>query len=197
MTQPNGQLYTLIISLTKKTTNMKRQILFITFFVTLNFIFIACDKNENTNSQNGSVELFLLNSYKTIGSTYQIDEKTIVTKSQPLVTYSDFQSYDPSTFTFKISGAAKESIKSLEHSVHGIAFAIKANNVLIYTGYFWPSYSSASCDWVVIDPMMLLISNELSVQLGYPGLREGQIIPDKRNDKRILDIFTSDNKLIK
>lgn len=41
------------------------------------------------------------------------------------------------------------------------------------------------------------LNNELSVQLGYPGLREGQIIPDKRNDKRILDIFTSDNKLIK
>ncbi len=175
---------------------MKPKILIITLFVTLNFIFIACDKNENTNSQNGSVELFLLNSYKTIGSTYQIDEKTIVTKSQPLVTYSDFQSYDPSTFTFKISDTAKASIKSLEHSVHGIAFAIKANNVLIYTGYFWPSYSSASCDWVVIDPMMLLISNELIVQLGHsPSTVKS--IPDKRNDKRILDIFTTDDKLIK
>jgi len=175
---------------------MKRQILFITLFVTLNFIFIACDKNENTNSQNGTVELFLLNSYKTIGNTYQIDEKTIVTKSQPFVTYSDFQSYDPSTFTFKISNTAKESIKSLKHSVHGIAFAVKANNVLIYTGYFWPSYSSASCDWVVIDPMMLLISNELTVQLGHSPSKV-ELIPDKRNDKRILDIFTSDNKLIK
>lgn len=176
---------------------MIRQILFITLFVTLNFIFIACDKNENTNSQNGSVELFLLNSYKTIGSTYQIDEKTIVTKSQPLVTYSDFQSYDPSTFTFKISDTAKESIKSLKHSVHGIAFAVKANNVLIYTGYFWPSYSSASCDWVTIDPMMLLISNELYVRIGYPGLIQGQVIPDNRNDQRILDTFASDDKLIK
>lgn len=46
--------------------------------------------------------------------------------------------------------------------------------------------------WKLMD-----LNNELSVQLGYPGLREGQIIPDKRNDKRILDIFTSDNKLIK
>lgn len=175
---------------------MKRQILFCAIFVTLNFIFIACDKNETTNSQNGSVELFLLNSYKTIGSTYQIDEKTVVTKSQPLVTYSDFQSYDPSTYSFKISDTAKESIKNLNHSVHGIAFAIKANNVLIYSGYFWPSYSSASCDWVVIDPMMLLISNELTVQLGHsPSTVE--LIPDKRNDKRILDIFTNDDKLIK
>lgn len=83
---------------------MKRQILFITLFVTLNFIFSACDKNESTNSQNGRVELFLLNSYKTMGSTYQIDEKTIVTKSQPLVTYSDFQSYDPKPYYFILTG---------------------------------------------------------------------------------------------
>jgi len=176
---------------------MKRQIVFFTLLVTLNFVFIACDKNENNNPKDGSVELFLLDSYKTIGTTNQIDEKTIVTKSLPLVTYSDFQSYDPSTFTFKISNTAKESIKSLKHSVNGIAFAIKANNELIYSGYFWPSYSSASCSWVVIDPMRLSLDNELNVRLGYPGLIEGQVIPDKRNDIRILDIFTSDDKLIK
>lgn len=176
---------------------MKRQIIFFVLFVTLNFIFIACDKNENTNPKYGSVELFLLDSYKTIGSTNQIDEKTIITKSQPLVTYSDFQSYEPSKFTFIISNTAKESIKSLKHSVNGIAFAIKGNNDLIYSGYFWPSYSSASCSWVVIDPMRLSLDNELNVRLGYPGLIEGQVIPDKRNDKRILDIFTSDDKLIK
>ena len=175
---------------------MKRQILFFAIFVTLSFFFVACDNNETTN-RNGGVELFLLDSYKTIGFTNQIDEKTIVTKSQALVTYSDFQSYDPSTFTFKISNSAKESIKSLKHSVNGIAFAVKANNDLIYSGYFWPSVSSGICSWVVIDPMRLSLDNELNVRLGYPGLIEGQVIPDKRNDKRILDIFTSDNKLLK
>jgi len=177
---------------------MKRQILFITLFATLNFIFIACDKNENTNLKDGSVELFLLDSYKTIGGTNnQIDERTIVTKAKPLVSYSDFLSYNPGTFTFKISDAAKETIKSMKYSVYGIPFAIKANNVVIYTGYFWPSYSSASCDWMVIDPLALLIGNDLKVELGYPGLSEGQIIPDNRNDQRILNTFASDDKLIK
>lgn len=114
-----------------------------------------------------------------------------------MLPYSDFLTYDPNTFSFNISDAAKETIKKLEHSVHGIAFAIKANNVLIYTGYFWPGYSSASCDWVVIDPMRLNLDNILDVRLGYPGLIEGQVIPDKRNDHRILEIFNSDNKLIK
>jgi len=176
---------------------MKQQISFIVLVVTLTSIFIACNKNENTDPKDGKVELFLLDSYKTIGNSYQIDEKTIITKSKPLVTYSDFLSYDSKTFSFKISDTAKENIKNLNHSVYGIAFAIKANNVLMYTGYFWPSYSSASCDWVVIDPGMLTLSNELSVQLGYPGFREDQIIPDNRNDQRILDIFASDGKLIR
>ena len=174
---------------------MKRPILFITFLLTLNFIFNACDKNEDTNSKNGSVELYLLDSYKTIGSGYQIDERTVVTKYQPLVTYSDLLSYNPSKFTFIISDSAKEKIKSVKHSVHGLAFAIKAGNQLIYTGYFWPGYSSQSCNWVVIDSIIL--NNELNIQLGYPGLMEGQVITDKRNDKRILDIFADDNKLIK
>jgi len=176
---------------------MERHIVFIALLVTLISVFIACDKNEDVHPKNGSVELYLLDSYKTIGSTIHIDEKTVVTKSRPLVAYADFLSYDPNTYTFKISDTAKEAIKSLQLSVHGIAFAIKANNVLIYTGYFWPGYSSASCDWVVIDPTMLLISNELIVQMGYPGLIDGQVISDKRNDQRILDIFTSDDKLIK
>ena len=176
---------------------MKQQILFIALILTLPSIFIACHKNEVVNPKNGSVELFLLDSYHTIGSTVQIDEKTVVTKSHPLVSYADFLTYDPKTYTFRISDSAKEAIKSLQLSVHGLAFAIKANNVLIYTGYFWPAYSSASCDWMVIDPATLSIGNELIVQIGYPGLIEGQVIPDKRNDQRILDIFTSDNKLIK
>jgi len=176
---------------------MKRQILFITFFVALTFVFIACGKNENANPRNGHVELYLLDSFKTIGYTNQIDEKTIVLKNRPLVTYSDFLSYDPGTYTFEISNTAKEAIKNLEHSVHGLAFAIIANNVLIYTGYFWPSYSSASCDWVVVDPMGLSLDNELMVALGYPGLMEGHVILDRRNDQRILDIFASDDKLIK
>jgi len=176
---------------------MKRPIVFINLCVALTFIFTACGKNENTNPGYGHVELYLLDSFKTIGNTNQIDEKTVVLKTKPLVTYSDFLSYDPGTYTFKISNTACEAIKSLEHSVHGLAFAIKANNVLIYTGYFWPGYSSASCDWVIIDPMGLSLDNKLMVELGYPGLREGQVIPDRRNDQRILDIFAGDDKLIK
>jgi len=177
---------------------MKRQILFIAFLLTVSLFFIACNKKENTNPNNGTVELFLLESYKTLDNfSCQIDEKTVITKSQPLITYSDFVSYNSINYSFIISDAAKETINGLKLSVFGIAFAIKVNNVLIYTGYFWPGYSSSSCSWTVIDPTRLSLDNVLVVQLGYPGLIPGQVIPDKRNDARILNVFARDNKLIK
>ena len=53
-----------------------------------------------------------------------------------------------------------------------------------------------SCDWVVIDPIMINDKNEMVVRLGYPGPVEGISIPDKRNDPQLLEIFRQDNKLI-
>lgn len=151
-------------------------------------------KKEN-DSSNSKVEFYLIESFNKVGSSYQIDEKSVVTQKTPLVYYSDILSYDSVEYIFELSEQAIEKIKNLEHSVHGLAFAIKSNNTLVYTGYFWPGYSSAGCDWVVIDPLMLGVGNKVHVQLGYPGLIQGTTIPDKRNDERIIQLFKQDNKL--
>jgi hypothetical protein len=52
------------------------------------------------------------------------------------------------------------------------------------------------CDWLVIDPLDYSGRHELKVKLGYPGLVEGDVIPDKRNDEKLLDVLRMDNKLI-
>ncbi|HET6558398.1 MAG TPA: hypothetical protein VFG54_13855 [Prolixibacteraceae bacterium] len=161
------------------------------------FILIAygCKKNEPSVSSNEKIELYLIETYSKIGYSYQIDENSVVTKNTPLIYYSDFLSYDSTEYTFEVSDRALEAIKNLNHSVHGLPFAIMANDTLVYTGYFWPSYSSASCDWVVIDPIMASIGKRIQVRLGYPGLVQGHTIEDKRNDERIIRIFKLDNKL--
>jgi hypothetical protein len=159
------------------------------------FFASGCEKNDNNLRSNGKVELYMINSCLTIDNSSQIDENSVITDSLPLITYSEFLSYDSTECIFELSNNAIEAIGSLKHSVHGLAFAIKANDTLIYTGYFWPGYSSASCDWIVIDPLMTSISNKIQVKLGYPGLVQGQIIEDKRNDSRIIRIFKQDNKL--
>lgn len=161
------------------------------------FILLACgcEKNESSVTSNGKIELYLIDTYSKIGYSYQINENSVVTKSTPLIAYSDILSYDSTECVFEVSERALEAIKNLNHSVHGLPFAVKANDILIYTGYFWPGYSSQSCDWVFIDPMMTSIGPKIQVSLGYPGLSEGQTIQDKRNDERIIRILKLDDKL--
>jgi hypothetical protein len=161
------------------------------------FIFIAngCEKDENKASSPGTVELFLIHTYSRIDNSSQIDENSVVTEKKPFIGYSDFLSYDSTTCVFELSDCATEAVKNLEYSSNGIAFAIKANDTLIYTGYFWSSYSSLSCDWIVIDPLETTLGNEIQVKLFYPYLIQGLTIPDKRNDKRIIRIFNYDGKL--
>lgn len=175
---------------------MKQQLFLYAIIGILCLSILGCEKNDNDTNQGEEVQLYLLDSYSTLDNSRQIDESTVNTKNAPLIKYSDFLSYDSSEYTFELSDEVKEEIYNLEHSVQGIAFAIKVDDTLIYTGYFWPGYPSASCDWVVIDPMSLGTGNKIIVNLGYPSLIQGQSIIDKRNDIRILSVFERDNKLI-
>ena len=166
---------------------MKRKIFSYAIIGIFSILIFGCEKDEiNSNSK---VELYLLDSYSKVQNSFQIDETTIKTQASPLISYTDFISYDSTNYTFELSDKAKYAIANMEHSVPGVAFAVKANGTLIYSGYFWPSYSSASCDWIVIDPIMTSVGNKITVSLGYPGLFQGQVIPDNRNDSRIIDIL--------
>jgi hypothetical protein len=160
------------------------------------FLHVSCERGEVT----GVVELYLLESYETVDGPHQtgcrIDRSSAELESRPLIHYSDFLSYDPDEHLFRVSKDARDAVREMEHSVHGVAFGVTAGDELIYTGYFWPGYSSATCDWIVIDPIWSDMSNELRVQLGYPGMMEGWEIPDRRDDPRILAIFRRDGKLI-
>ena len=174
-----------------KTKNIVYSFIILTF---ITFSNLGC-QNDNSAQNEAKVEMYMLDVYSTVNNGCQIDELTTITKEDPVIRYIDFLSYDPAEYTFELSSSAVNNINSLEHSVNGLAFAITVNNTIVYTGYFWPSYSSASCNWAVIDPLMLTAGSKITVQLGYPGPGQGSI-PDKRNDSRIISIFKNDNKLI-
>ena len=80
--------------------------------------------------------------------------------------------------------------------MQGIAFAVTVNDEIIYTGYFWPSFSSQSCGWVVIDPLSIGFGNSMRVNLGYPSQEFATGVTDNRNASQILDVFRRDHKLI-
>ena len=108
------------------------------------FLTFGCEKDE-INSD-GKVELYLLESYSKIDNSFQIDEATIKTQTSPLISYADFISYDSTNYTFELSDRAKNMIENMEHSVHGVAFAVKADKTIIYSGYFWPNIGKRRTD---------------------------------------------------
>jgi hypothetical protein len=167
-------------------------------FYLLSLLFVlstACDNTLTQSDSEAKVELYLIETYTKHEKSLQIVESSVVTQQQPLIAYNDIVSYNSSDNKFELSKKAIETIKNLQTPINGLPFAIKANNEIVYTGYFWPSVSSAICDCIVIDPMMLYAGNKIHVQLGYPGLFEHMKIDDKRNDTRIISILKKDRKL--
>lgn len=157
-----------------------------------------CGQKEDFLTDQGKVELYLLESFETTGDHYfQIDETSAATEASAFLEYADLLTYNPDEYLFTISEDAINKIESMDHSVYGIPFGVLVNNELIYTGYFWPSYSSLSCDWIVIDPLTLRNDNKLKVNLGYASSIQKTEIPDRRNDPRILSVFRVGRRLVK
>lgn len=173
-----------------------KKVVFLTFCACVAALLLSgCTKGIDNLFSSDGVEIYLLKAYKTVENSQKIDQKSVVLKNSPVVKYSDILSYNSDNHTFKVSDRALDAIKNIDHSVFGVAFAVTANGRVVYTGYFWPSYSSASCNWVTIEPFMAEYTKELKVTLGYPGDWEG--VEDRRNDERIISILSRDKKLIK
>lgn len=151
---------------------------------------ISCNKSEAANAE-GEVALFLLSEYDVNNeSELEIIFESAVTEDKSFISYSDLLNYNSSKFEFTITKEAQESIANMKHSVRGIAFGVKANGNLIYTGYFRPSFSSFANRALVIDPVSTSLVNENKMKIqSFLG------IEDKRNDPSIINIFSRDNKL--
>lgn len=173
---------------------MKNSIItLLTLFISI--YFISCEK-DNTPS-NAEVEFYLLSSFNTKNGTCKIIDSSVIMSDTALIKYDEFFSYDMGDYSFKVSDRIADWLNDFENNrIHSCAFALTIDKEIIYTGYFWAGFSSAMCDWIVIDPLNYSGKNELTVKLGYPGLVVGDTIPDKRNDKRLLDVLRMDNKLI-
>ena len=177
---------------------MNQRLSLFTFGSILLFILNNCGQKEEFPTSQGKVEFYLLESFETTGDHYfQIDETFAITEASPFLEFQDLLSYHPNEYFFTISENAKQKIENMDYSVHGLPFGIMVNNELIYTGYFWPSYSSMSCDWIVIDPISLFNDNKLKVNLGYASSIPLTEIPDRRNDPKLLSVFRVNRRLVK
>jgi hypothetical protein len=112
-----------------------------------------------------------------------------------IIYYDEILSYSPKNYTFTITESCANRLNGFH--IHGTPFAVTIDKQIIYTGYFWCGFSSSMVDWITIDPLNYGGKNKLRVSLGYPGLIQGDYIPDDRNDYRILEVLRRDGKLDK
>jgi hypothetical protein len=164
------------------------------------FVIIAlgsCEKSNNDVVVGDKLEFYLLEDYTTVGNSMQIDESTAIISDQVVIGYDEIISYNSSTYSFKVAQEIIDKfIQNDGLNYHTRAFAVTVDKEIIYTGYFWYAYSSRSCDWVTIDPIISSTENGLKVNLAYPTDQFRTSDLDKRNDSRILRLLKTDGKLV-
>ena len=173
---------------------MKR-LMAIALFAFAAFTLASCDKTPTGDEDivtGKDVEIYLLKSF-TKSSGKQIDESSVVLKSTPLIRYADITYYNKSNYTFGLTEQGKKAIFNMEVPVGGLAFGVTVNKELIYTGYFWPAHFSSLCNCVYTDPIMGEFSGELAIKLGT--VTNNGVIPDNRNNSKILTVMARDGKL--
>lgn len=168
------------------------------FFILTILLFAGCDKYQYARQPGSGLEFYLIKDFQRAGNSAKIINSSVVLSDSVIIYYDDIVSYDSDNFVFTLTESCADKLNDFENNyIHGTPFAVTIDREIIYTGYFWCGFSSASVDWVTIDPLNYSGKNQLRVSLGYPGLMQGDYIPDNRNDFRILSLLRKDGKLIK
>jgi hypothetical protein len=155
---------------------------------------LGCEKADDRSADN-RVDIYNLAEFETAEGSARIIDSTVTLSDSIIIPFEQMLSYNKHTHTFTVTEQMAGRLNNTEEDpIHRTAFAVTVDQQVIYTGYFWAGYSSATCDWVTIDPLNYGDRNELEVKLGYPWPFEN--VPDHRNDKRILEVFRSSGKMV-
>jgi hypothetical protein len=158
----------------------------------------GCEKYQSLRHQGYGLEFYLIKDFQRIGSTAKIINNSVTLSDSVIIYYDEIVSYNSNTYTFTLTESSAKRLNDFNNNyIHGTPFAVVIDEKVIYTGYFWCGFSSATVDWVTIDPLNYSGKNQFKVSLGYPELIRGDYIPDNRNDDRIIDLLRRDNKLNK
>jgi hypothetical protein len=166
--------------------------------LSLLFLLPGCEKFQYTRESGYGIEFYLIRDFDKIGNTSKIIKSSVTITDSVIIYYDDILSYNDDTYTFTVTKEKADQLNDFKNNhIHGTPFAVTVDKQIIYTGYFWCGFSSSMVDWVTIDPLNYSGKNKLKVTLGYPGLIQGDYIPDDRNDPRILEILRRDSKMSK
>ena len=151
-------------------------------------LLISCKKESGSG-----IEIYFLNDYKTVSGSKEIISGSEKLTKTPYIYYNQINYYDSTDHILNLSGNKADELNKANWAMSGKAFSLTIDRSIIYSGYFLPSYSSESCDWITIDPMNL--DSKFRVSLPFPIVGYNHIINDPRNDERIISYFKKDSKL--
>jgi hypothetical protein len=164
---------------------MKQFFIILTVFL---IILVSCEKDSGFG-----LEIYLLTDYQTKSPSKEIIAGSEKLSKNPIVNYHDIMSYDSTERYLQIETSKAEELNHISWDTQGTAFSLTIDKMIIYSGYFMPSYSSSGADWFIIDP--LSIDSKIYIRLGYPGELLRLLYIDPRNDDRIISLLRKDNKL--
>ncbi len=159
--------------------------------IVLGLLYSGCNKE---NSEAGEiVEIYLLKEYSLVTNRCEIVTSSIVLKDSELISNDDIHSYlhAEHKMILKDDGMAK-----LESIHDGTPFCMTVDREIIYSGFFKPGISSSTCfHSVTIDPLPYL-TNQISINLGYPSTPDDfPIDPDPRENSMLMETFKKQGKL--
>jgi hypothetical protein len=164
------------------------------FLYVLIFLISGGCCNDPVDLAGSSVDFYAIADYETMDQSMAIIENTVKLSDSLFIPYSEIFSYNPATCTFRVSNRVSESLSDVQKNpLARRPFAVVCEGEILYTGYFWYSFMSSTCDWVTIDPIDYSDNNTITVSLGYPAGFADPV--DKRNHPTLLKILRRDGKL--
>lgn len=151
--------------------------------------FSSCQQEDCCPSPAGErVDIYLLDHYTLRPYTHSEIDAGIPARD-PFVYYEEIINYDPQRYAFSLNQAALARIRQITKPT---AYTLLVDDRPIYMGFFWPSFMSASCDCLRIDP--LATGDQLKIELGYASPRDLTHL-DHRNNELLLTTLQKDGKL--
>lgn len=144
--------------------------------------------------QSGEFAIYLTAADLAVAEIDRIDLDQVELESSPILSSADIVSYLKDTHEMTLTEEAAQRIEHVETTTLGRPFVVCVGRERIYSGAFWPMWSSASYDGIVIEvPLM----NKQTIQLrrGYPSAQHFRG-PDPRSDPRVLRTLRQSGKTI-
>lgn len=165
------------------------------------YCFSACKKNENITNTNHDLDKGLC-VYPTNTSNHpefqyqEINVNKVSISGEAIILYKNIISYDTASHIITLSYPV-DSLK-IKKDINGTPVLITLDGEKIYGLWFWSSFSSAICNWIVVvpdSPFDSLRQNQLKIDLGYPTSKyfKGN---DPRNNPKIISRLVTDGKAI-